>query len=67
LIGEAARHVPQSVRDKHTNVPWRLMVATRNRLIHGYLGIDNDTIWSIVKIDVPSLLVRLKELKETAN
>ena len=24
------------------------VVATRNRLIHGYLGIDNDTLWSIV-------------------
>ena len=67
LIGEAASHVPQSVREKHPNVPWRLMVATRNRLIHGYLGMDNDTIWSIVKIDVPSLLVRLREVKDAAN
>jgi uncharacterized protein with HEPN domain len=67
LIGEAASHVPQFVREKHPNVPWRLMVATRNRLIHGYLGMDNDTIWSIVKIDVPSLLVRLRELKDAAN
>jgi uncharacterized protein with HEPN domain len=67
LIGEAASHVPQTVRDKHHNVPWRLMVATRNRLIHGYLGIDNDTIWSIVKIDIPSLLLRLRELKDAEN
>jgi uncharacterized protein with HEPN domain len=44
-----------------------MLVATRNRLIHGYLGIDNDTIWSIVKIDLPSLLVRLRELKDAAN
>lgn len=48
LIGEAASHVPQFVRDSHPDVPWRLMVATRNRIIHGYLGIDNDTVWSIV-------------------
>jgi uncharacterized protein with HEPN domain len=67
LIGEAASHVPQFVRDKHPNVPWRLMAATRNRLIHGYLGIDNDTVWSIVRVDVPSLLVSLRELKDTAN
>ena len=67
LIGEAASHVPHIIRDKHANVPWRLLVATRNRLIHGYLGIDNDTIWSIIKVDVPSLLVRLRELKDTKN
>lgn len=29
LIGEAATHVPQFVRDKHPDVPWRLMVAIR--------------------------------------
>jgi uncharacterized protein with HEPN domain len=58
--------VPQFVRDNHPNVAWRLMVATRNRLIHGYLGIDNDTVWSIVTVDIPSLLVRLHELKDVS-
>lgn len=29
-----------------------MVVTTRNRLIHGYLGIDNDTLWSIVASDV---------------
>lgn len=40
-----------------------MIVATRNRLIHGYLGIDNDTVWSIVRDEVPSLLVRLRALR----
>ena len=29
-------------------IPWRMIIATRNRLIHGYLGIDDETIWSII-------------------
>jgi uncharacterized protein with HEPN domain len=62
LIGEAASHVPADVRAAHPAVPWRMVVATRNRLIHGYLGIDDDTIWSIVDSDVPSLLEALREL-----
>lgn len=37
---------------------------TRNYLIHGYLGIDEDTLWSIIRYDVPELLPRLKALKE---
>lgn len=45
LIGEAATHVPDAVRAANPQVPWRLLVATRNRLIHGYLGIDQDTLW----------------------
>ena len=53
LIGEAARHVPENIQSQHTEVPWRLVIATRNRLIHGCLGIDDDTVWSIIQDDVP--------------
>jgi uncharacterized protein with HEPN domain len=63
LIGEAALHVPDAVRAAHPQVPWRLVIAARNRLIHGYLGIDNDTLWSIVVSDVPALLTSLRGLK----
>ena len=63
LIGEAATHVHDAVRAAHPQVPWRLIIATRNRLIHSYLGIDNDTLWSIVVSDVPALLATLHGLK----
>ncbi|MBF0179753.1 MAG: DUF86 domain-containing protein [Magnetococcales bacterium] len=63
LIGEAATHIPQVVRDAASAIPWRLIVATRNRLIHGYLGIDNDTLWSIIQDDLPDLLANLHLLK----
>lgn len=38
-------------------------MATRNRLIHGYLGIDNDTVWSIIEDDLPTLRAALRELR----
>lgn len=63
LIGEAATHVPDAVRIAHPQIPWRQIIATRNRLIHGYLGIDVDTLWSIVTRDVPVLLTQLLALK----
>ena len=65
LIGEAATHVPDAVRLAHPDIPWRLVIATRNRLIHGYLGIDDDTVWSIVSADVPALCAQLSELLRT--
>jgi uncharacterized protein with HEPN domain len=67
LIGEAATHVPDSVRLENPDIPWRLIIATRNRLIHGYLGIDNDTLWSIVETDIPSLLPSLRVLRDAAR
>ena len=42
-----------------TQREWRLVIATRNRLNHGYLGIDNDTLWSIIGSDIPALLPQL--------
>jgi uncharacterized protein with HEPN domain len=63
LIGEAAVHVPDAVRVANMQIPWRLVIATRNRLIHGYLGIDNDTLWSIIRSDIPALLPNLRALK----
>jgi len=63
LIGEAASHIPQDLRNAHPTVPWRMLIATRNQLIHGYLGLDNDILWSIVQTDVPALLLQLKHLE----
>ena len=63
LIGEAATHIPQSVREQYSAIDWRTIIATRNRLIHGYLGIDNDILWSIIKTDIPELLTQLQAIK----
>lgn len=65
LIGEAAGHIPDDIRTAHPEIPWRMIIATRNRIIHGYLGIDNDTLWSIIQDDVTELLLRLKELRHS--
>jgi uncharacterized protein with HEPN domain len=64
LIGEAASNVPDEVRQQYAQIPWRLVVATRNKLIHGYLGIDNDTLWSIIQDDVPVLLMKLQNIQK---
>ncbi len=63
LIGEAATHIPDEIRDTYSDIPWRMIIATRNRLIHGYLGIDDDILWSIVRDDVPGLVEGLRGVK----
>jgi uncharacterized protein with HEPN domain len=62
LIGEAATRIPTAVREAATDIPWRMVIATRNQLIHGYAGIDDDVLWSIVQTDIPALLVSLRTL-----
>lgn len=67
LIGEAATHVPEAVREANAHIPWRQIIATHIRLIHGYLGIDNDTLWSIIQTDIPPLLAKLRALREAVQ
>ena len=45
IIGEAASKVSQEARSTHQEIPWRVIVAMRNRLIHGYFDVDLDTRW----------------------
>ena len=67
LIGEAATNIPQDIKTNHPEIPWRQIIATRNRIIHGYLGIDNDIIWSIITEEIPSLIAALKKLKYSSK
>jgi len=67
LIGEAAMHIPFKVRNAHQEIPWRQLIGIRNRLIHGYLGIDHDILWSIIKDDLPVLLPELWKLKDQVS
>lgn len=64
LIGEAATHISSEIREAYQSIPWRQIIATRNRLIHGYLGIDNDTLWSIIRDDIPRLIMELEHIRK---
>ena len=67
LIGEAATCIPAGVRKAHPEIPWRMIIGTRNRIIHGYLGIDTELIWDIIQNDIPVLLAALRSMTGTAN
>ena len=67
LIGESAAHVPGHVRDRHPAIEWRSIIATRNRVAHGYLGIDDDVIWDIVQNSLPYMLHKLHRLLEVED
>ncbi len=67
LIGEAATRVPSDIRDANPDVPWSQMIGTRDRIIHGYLTVDDEAVWQIVQIDIPASLPQLRALLETED
>jgi uncharacterized protein with HEPN domain len=60
IPGEGARRVPDAVRSAHPGIPWRQIVGTRDRLIHGYDQVDLDILWTIVREQLPPLIVQLE-------
>ena len=64
VIGEAARQVPDSIKEAHADIPWNDMYRTRNILIHQYFGIDAQIIWRIVTIHLPQNLPTIERIIE---
>jgi len=55
VIGEAAKHVPAALKEKYGHVEWPAIMGMRDRLIHGYFGVDYDLVWDVVVNKIPGL------------
>lgn len=55
VVGEAARHIPDEFRRSHDEVSWTNMVGMRDRLIHGYFGVDYEIVWDVITNIIPGL------------
>jgi uncharacterized protein with HEPN domain len=62
IIGEAAAQMTDAFQKKHKDIPWKEIIATRNRLIHGYFDIDLNILWNIVTSDLPQVAEKIKAL-----
>jgi uncharacterized protein with HEPN domain len=55
IIGEASKNLPADMREKYGKVPWKKMTGMRDKVVHGYFGVDVRTLWNTVKDDLPPL------------
>jgi uncharacterized protein with HEPN domain len=62
VIGEAARHVSREFTAAHPEVPWENIVGMRHKVVHDYLGVDEDIVWQVVTGDLPKLVEALEPL-----
>jgi uncharacterized protein with HEPN domain len=62
VIGEAAGQIPVEVEEQYPQIPWPVMRAMRNRLVHVYFSVDEKLLWDTIQNDLPLLVGPLRSL-----
>ena len=64
IIGEAVKWIPDSVRSRYSDIPWRDIAGMRDKMIHDYFNTDLEIIWKTVQEDVPQLKIMISRVLE---
>ncbi len=67
IIGEAARQIPEDIKNQYSDLPWQEIVKMRDKLIHHYYGIDLEVVWNTVSQDLNDLEKVIQEILSKHN
>jgi uncharacterized protein with HEPN domain len=65
IIGEATKKLPEELKRNYPNIEWKVIAGMRDRLVHGYFGIDYDIVWDVVKNKIPQLHKEIQQIIDT--
>jgi len=64
IIGEATKNIPETIREKHSQVPWKDIAGMRDKLIHSYSEVDLNLVWMTIKQRLPELKSIIEKILE---
>jgi len=67
IIGEAARLLPDEIKEENPQVPWRDISGMRNHLVHRYFKVDIEEVWRTTQNDLEPLKQEVEKILENLN
>jgi len=67
IIGEAANNIPAEIKEKYAAVPWGEAMGMRNKVVHEYWGIDEETLWKTIREDLPALKKHIEAIERESK
>lgn len=67
VLGEAANNISDGFAKLHQEIEWADIAGLRHKHVHDYAGIDFDTLWNVVRNDIPALLPKIKAIHKTLS
>ena len=62
IVGEAVKALSKDIKENNSDIPWKSISGTRDKLTHDYFGVNIDIVWSIVKDELPGLSLRILDI-----
>ncbi len=67
ILGEATKRISETFKNKYSQIEWKEISKTRDKIIHFYFGIDLSIVWDIVTINIPDLYKKLRQIHRMEN
>lgn len=64
MIGEASKAIPEEVKAKYMDIPWRQMAGMRDKLTHKYYGIDLQILWDTAVNKIPLIKSPIQKMTQ---
>ncbi|MEI6730292.1 MAG: HepT-like ribonuclease domain-containing protein [Pseudomonadota bacterium] len=62
-LTESASKLEDTTKDSYPEIPWKLIAAFRNVLVHDYLGdLEIEDVWKIISDDLPELIFAVRKI-----
>jgi uncharacterized protein with HEPN domain len=62
IIGEATGKITEELKARHPEVPWAIIKAMRNVVVHFYFGVNLTKVWQAVTVDLPVLKPQIEAI-----